>query len=190
MILFDFPGNHTDEVLKIILKIAEERVIDYLVFPSTTGDTARKISRFGIGKDIKPIIVTHHIGFNIDGEDEMAAGVRERLRKMNIPVLTATHLFAGLDRAFRKQFGGIYPAEIVAMTLRMFSEGIKVAVEIAVMAADAGLVPVNIPIISTGGTDRYIDSAVVIKPSNSSNFFSTRILEILCMPRPVKKEVG
>ncbi len=188
MILFDFPGDHTDEVLEIILNAAKEKNIEYIVFPSTTGDTAKKVLELGVKEDIKPIVVTHHIGFNADGVDEFTPEIREKLREANIPVLTATHLFAGLDRSFRKQFGGIYPAEIVAMTLRMFSEGIKVAVEIAVMAADAGLVPVRIPVISTGGTGRNIDSAAIIKPTNSPNFFSTRVLEILCMPKSIEKE--
>lgn len=49
--------------------------------------------------------------------------------------------------------------EVIAHTLRFFGQGMKVCVEIAVMAADGGLIPPNIPILSIGGTGRGADTA-------------------------------
>jgi len=74
--------------------------------------------------------------------------------------------------------------EIIAETLRMFCQGIKVCVEISIMAADAGLIPTDSEIIAIGGTAKGVDTAVVLKPANMGNFFDLRIHEIIAMPRP------
>jgi hypothetical protein len=69
------------------------------------------------------------------------------------------------------------------MTLRMFGQGMKVACEIATMAADAGLVRTDEEIIAIGGTGRGADTAIVLQPSYTHRFFNLRIKEIICKPR-------
>ena len=64
-----------------------------------------------------------------------------------------------------------------------FGEGIKVAIEIALMAADAGMVSIQSPCISIGGTATGVDAALVLIPANAQNFFDLRVLEILAKPR-------
>lgn len=49
-------------------------------------------------------------------------------------------------------FHGVYPVEIIAAALRMFGQGTKVCVEVATMAADAGMIPSGEPVIVVGGT--------------------------------------
>jgi len=73
---------------------------------------------------------------------------------------------------------------VVAETLRMFSQGIKVCVEISIMAADGGLLPTDSEIIAIGGTETGVDTAVVLKAAHQGNFFDLRIHEIIAMPRP------
>jgi len=90
---------------------------------------------------------------------------------------------AGLDRAVRNKFGGVYPSEIIAQTLRMLGQGVKVCVEVAGMALDAGLIPYGVDVVSVGGTGRGADSAIVIAPAHSNQFFDTKIREIICKPR-------
>lgn len=118
----------------------------------------------------------------------MGHEMRENLTKKGVKVLTTTHLLAGVDRAIRNQFSGVYPAEIMAQTLRIFGQGIKVAVEIAVMALDAGLIPYGKEIVSIGGTSSGADAAIIITPAHSNNFFATEVKEIICMPRNKKLE--
>jgi hypothetical protein len=69
------------------------------------------------------------------------------------------------------------------MALRTFGQGTKVALEIAAMAADAGLVRVDEDIIAIGGTGRGADTALVLAPSYVHRFFNTRVKEIICKPR-------
>jgi hypothetical protein len=70
----------------------------------------------------------------------------------------------------------------MAWTLRTFGQGTKVAVEIALMAADAGLVRTDEEIISMGGTAKGVDTALVVRPANSYHFFDLKVREVICKP--------
>ena len=175
---------NTDDTINSALERAVELGIDHVVVASNRGDNIYKVLEKNLTLNV--VGVTHHVGFAVPGEDEMPAAVREKLRSQGVNLLTTTHLFAGVDRAVRLQFGGLYPAEIVASTLRTFGQGIKVAVEIAVMALDAGLIPYGEDVVSIAGTVRGADAAIVIKPAHSNKIFETEIREIICMPRSKK----
>jgi hypothetical protein len=169
----------TDSVITAALKRAKELDIGKLVVASSTGKTAEKLIDCGL--DV--VCVTHQIGFQRPGEDEMAPHMRKRLQDNGIKLLTTTHLMAGIDRALRMQFQGIYPSEIVATTLRMFGQGPKVCVEISIMACDAGLVGPGKDLVALGGSGDGVDSALVISPVHSQDFFKTKIREIIVKPR-------
>jgi hypothetical protein len=62
-------------------------------------------------------------------------------------------------------------------------EGTKVCVEITLMAADAGLIPVDADVISIGGSGRGADTALRIQPANAAKFFDLKIREIIAKPR-------
>jgi hypothetical protein len=75
--------------------------------------------------------------------------------------------------------------EIIAYTLRCFSQGVKVAAEITLMASDAGyVVPGGEPLIAIGGSGQGADTAVAIAPTHAQTFFDIHFLEIICMPAP------
>ena len=76
----------------------------------------------------------------------------------------------------------MYPVLLIADTLRLFGQGTKVAVEVSIMAADAGMLSGS-DIISIGGSGRGADAALVLKPAHQNNFFDLRIREIICKPR-------
>lgn len=74
-------------------------------------------------------------------------------------------------------------AETVAETLRRVSRGTKVCFEIAVMAADADLLPTDQDAVAIGGSGGGADTAVVIRPANMNRFFDLKIREFIAMPR-------
>jgi uncharacterized protein len=170
---------NTEQTVEKALIRAGELKIGHIVVASNSGKTAALFARKG------PSItcVTHHVGFTGPGVDEMEPESRLRLNEKGIKILTTTHLFAGIDRAVRNKFQGLYPSEIVATTLRMMGQGFKVCLEISVMALDAGLIPFGEEIIAVGGTGRGADTALVIMPAHSSQFFDSRVKEIICIPR-------
>jgi hypothetical protein len=59
----------------------------------------------------------------------------------------------------------------------------KVAVEIALMAADAGALDTSREAISVAGTGAGADTAIVIKPAFPRKFKEIEIREVLAKPR-------
>ena len=149
------------------------------VVASNTGFTAKHF----VNRGIHVVCVTHHVGFKSPGLDEMSPEMRKELREAGVDVLTTTHLFGNVERAITQRQGGLYPGGIISDTLRMFSQGVKVALEIATMALDAGLIPYGEPVIAVGGSGGGADSAVVVLPSHAKTFFETQVLELICKPR-------
>lgn len=182
IVYFSSPGEeNTDIVLTLAKKRAEELGIKDIVVASTRGFTGAKASEIFKGYNL--VVVTHHAGFREPGRQELLEENRRIIEANGGKIFTGTHIFAGVERAIRSKFNTAYPAEIMAQTLRLFGEGMKVAVEIIAMAADAGLIPVDRDVISIAGTGRGADTAIVIQPANSSRIFDMIIKEIIAKPR-------
>jgi hypothetical protein len=183
-LLFDKGGpQNTDETLAAARKRAGELGITKAVLATSTGETALKALDAFEGTGIDLIGVTLHAGYwdIFEPPDaEKVAAARER----GATILTATHALMGsVESAVKDKFGGIPPAELVAYTYYTFSQGMKVAVEVAMMAADAGLLGGAEEIIAIGGTGRGADTAVVLKPAYTTSFFDLNVREVLAMPR-------
>ena len=72
--------------------------------------------------------------------------------------------------------------DLVCRKRLIFGRGMKVACEISLMAADAGLVRTGEDVITIAGTGSGADTALVLSPVNSRDFFDLRVKEILCKP--------
>jgi hypothetical protein len=73
-------------------------------------------------------------------------------------------------------------AEAMAMVLRTVCQGMKVAVEITMMACDAGLVARGEEVLVVTGTRRGADTAVVAIAASSQQLQDLHITEIICKP--------
>jgi len=164
--------------MELSVRKAKELSIRHVVVASNSGDTARLF----LDKGLEVVCVTHHVGYRNPGEDEMLLEVRQELQERGVKILTTTHLFGGIERGYNAKFSGFGPNYVTASTLRMFGQGTKVAIEVAVMALDAGLVPYGEDIIGIGGSGRGADTAVVLRPAHANRFTETVIREIICKP--------
>lgn len=181
IVYFAEPGKeNTDEVLRLARRRAEELGIKSILVASTTGDTALKAME--VFKGARVVVVSHFTGMTEPNVQEFTEENRQKLLSAGVPLLTTTHTFSGLGRAMRKKFKMYLFEEVVANTLRMFGQGMKVVCEITLMAADAGLVRTDEDIIVIGGAGQGADTAVVLKPVNSEDFFDLKVREILCKP--------
>ena len=183
---FYMPGpENTEETVRIAVREAVERQISHIVVASNTGATAFALAEEGrrLNYSGKLICVTHVYGFKENGENELSDENRNELEKQGIRVCTAAHILSGVERGLSRKFQGIYPVEVIAHTLRMLGQGMKVCVETAVMALDAGLIPFGKPIIALSGSERGADTASLLTPGYSSSVLDTKIHEILCKPR-------
>lgn len=171
---------NTEVTFEAALRRAEELGIKDIVVASTRGGTGVKAVDFFKGYNV--VVVTHSQGFREPGKQELSDENREKIEAGGGKVLTTGHALGGVSRAMRRKFNTLGPAELVANTLRMLGQGMKVVVECAAMAADSGLIPMDGDVISIGGTGRGADTAVVMKPAHISDIFDTYVREIIAKP--------
>jgi hypothetical protein len=172
-----------DEFEKVLLKArerAEDLGVKTVLVASSSGRTGVRVVEFF--KGYRVVVVTHSTGFSSPDNQELTADNRERILRGGGLILTTTHAFGGLGRSVRRKMGTYQADEIVANTLRIFGQGTKVAVEIALMAADSGLISVKEDVISIGGTGGGADTALVLRPANVQDFFDVKVHEIICKP--------
>jgi hypothetical protein len=178
---FESAGkSNTQQVLEQAYQRAKDLGIEEIILPATKGDTA--LSAVKLFSGFKVTVVTYHCGFKKPFENRMEDDVKKDLIEKGATLVTATHALSGLEKSLAKKNQGIYPVLIIADTLRLFGHGTKVAVEVSLMAADAGALSGN-DVIALGGSSRGVDAALVIKPAHSNSLFDLRIREIICKPR-------
>ena len=178
---FDKPGkDNTEQTLAYALERGKALGLKEVVVASTTGETAYKAMEVFDG--FRLTVVTYHCGFKEPFKNRMADDVRKDIEGKGIRVISSSHALSGVERSVAKKHGGVYPVLLIADTLRLFGQGTKVAVEVSIMAADAGALSGN-DIISIGGSGGGADSALILKPAHQNNFFDLRIREIICKPR-------
>jgi hypothetical protein len=179
---FGQPGRqNTARTLEIARQRADQLGVRTVLVATTQGETGVRAAQRFRGYDV--VVVTHATGFAGPNTQELTEENRAAIESAGAQILTCQHALGGVSRAVRKKWGTYAIDEIVAQTLRIFGEGMKVCVEIALMAADAGLVPVGEPCIAIAGTGRGADTAVVLIPANVQQFFDLRVMEVLVKPR-------
>jgi len=176
------PGN-TDYAIQAARGRAEELGIRHLVVASNSGETGLKVYESFKDLGANMVVVTLHAGrWPVYRPPD--ARKLERLREGGVRVLTCTHALLGnVEMAIRERFGGLQPSELIAQTYYTISQGMKVVVEITLMAADANLIPVTEEVMAIAGTGGGADTVAILKPSYTNRFFDVEIREIVAMPR-------
>jgi uncharacterized protein len=172
---FETSGTeNTEETLRLAIERAKARGIKKIILASTRGETARLAMEKVAGTGVKMVVVPHQYGFG-PGQRFDPELVKE-LEKKGHKVHFSTMLF------HTDNFYGEKAPTIIANTLRAFCQGMKVAVEIILMAADGGCVAIGEQVIAVTGTGRGADTAVVAIASTSTQFSDFHVTEIICKP--------
>ena len=180
-IYFDKPGKeNTSRTLQLAVERANQLNLNTILVATTFGESGKLAAQAFKGKNV--IVVSHAYGFKGPNTQELTPENREAIKASGGTILTCQHAFGGVNRAIRKQLDTAAPDDIIANTLRIFGEGMKVVAEIAMMAADAGLVLVGEPVLCIAGTGHGADLAAIILPANTYAFFDLKILEVICRP--------
>ena len=186
---FARPGrDNTDRTLELANARARALGLRTALVATNTGDTAVRASR--VLQGVQVIAVTHSTGFAEPNVQELLPENRTVIEAAGGRVLTCQHALGGVNRAVRKKLGTYQLDEIISFTLRLFSQGIKVVAEISLMAADAGLVRTDVPVLAIAGSGGGADTAAVMLPTNAQTFFELKILEIICRPSPEHPAFG
>ena len=183
-LVFETYGDHnTGPTLQIAKERATELGIKQVVVASSHGGTASQAQAVFAPLGIKVIAVSICHSWESEGwimtEEERAS-----LEKLGVIVHTGIHALGdGVGSAFSEKYGGRSAEEVVRDTLYRFSQGMKVAVECLLMAADAGLLDMSQEVISIAGTSSGADTAIVCKPAYPRTFLQLEIREVLAKPR-------
>jgi hypothetical protein len=176
------PVN-TEKTLEIARERAKQLGIKDIVVASTHGGTALKAAKSFKDMKVNIVAVTISEAFGKEGW-VMTKEERRKLEAEGIKVLTCSHALGdGVAASLAGKHGGISMEQIVTETLYRFSQGMKVCVEIVLMAADAGLIGVDKEVISIAGSGEGADTAIVVKPTYPRKFDELEIREILAKPR-------
>ncbi|MDI6739668.1 MAG: pyruvate kinase alpha/beta domain-containing protein [Candidatus Edwardsbacteria bacterium] len=179
---FDQPGPaNTGATLKLAKARADELGIKTIMVATTSGATGVKAAELFKGYEL--VVVTHSTGFSAKDVQELTAENRQKIEQSGAKILTCQHTLGGIARAVRFKLKTYQLDEIIAYTLRTMGQGFKVCCEIALMAADAGLVSVKREAVSIGGTGQGADTAVALTPVNAQDFFDLKVHEVICKPR-------
>ncbi len=181
IIYFDQSGReNTARTLEIAQARTRDLDIQTIIVASTTGYTGALASELFKGRNV--VVVTHAQGYAGPNTQELTDENRKKIESNGAVIVTAQHTFGGVNRAVRNKLNTYQLDEIVADVLRMFGPGMKVMMEISMMAADAGVVKVGEPAMVIAGSHRGADMASILVPANSPDFFDIRMLELLCIP--------
>jgi hypothetical protein len=193
---FDGPGpENTTLVIKGVRERIKELGIKYVVVASDTGTTAIKVAEALKDLKVKVICVTSYPGIRIAYPKGpwvvIADDVKSRLKELEVKILEETPwIFKGVtfDAVF---LGRAAPSwAIHEFISRVMGYGFKVALEITLLAAEAGVIPPDEEVITISGTGWLgggADYALVIKPSVVQKMSDLKegleVREIIAMPR-------
>ena len=177
IVYFEKSGKeNTAEVIELVLERAKLRNINRIVLASTRGYTAKSFLDAVEGKDINLVVVPWQFNFKKEGGNPFPQELVKELQEKKHMVHFGTMLFH-TDNLY-----GTNTPKALANVLRVFGQGMKVCVEITMMACDGGCIKMGEKVIVVAGTGSGTDFAVVATAASSTNITSLRINEIICKP--------
>ena len=187
---FRYSGEtNTGNLLREARDRALKRKIGTAIIPSETGLSALKAIDVFQYSGIQLVVVTHYPDRVSGPRGDIPIGINrpeyeERRKKIigaGVEIVQGTRPFvppSRIDWTWNSMEG------MIDATLELFGSGTKIAIEVAVMATDAGKVKPGDEIISCGGTYKGLDTALIVRTSNSHKFFEQfEVREIIAKPR-------
>jgi hypothetical protein len=175
IVYFEKPGReNTAEVIVLVKEKARARGISKVVLASTRGGTARAAADAFQGTELRLVVVPWQFGFGDQQPfpQELVAELEAKGHRVHF----GTMLFHTED------LYGTKTPKVMANLLRIFGQGIKVCVEIIMMACDGGCIEEGEKIIAMAGSAGGADTAVVASAAPSNKMAALRIHEIICKP--------
>lgn len=197
IVYFDEPGpQNTDAVVDAVRERLRDLGIKHVVVASERGETALKIAKAMKGLNVNVVCVSGYAGIRkVEGRSwpDIKGRTKEELERLGVKILNETPWIFKSSAIDYQFLGEASPSCIVHKVLsRLMGYGFKTAVEVTLLAADAGAVPIDQEVIAVAGTG-YLgggaDCAVVVRPSVLPDAFfisvekGIEIREIIAIPR-------
>lgn len=175
------PAN-TDRTIACAVACCRDQSIGKIVVASSSGETALKVREVA-DPALDVIAVTYGAGSRFVEEVAAFNANRTRLEASGIKIVRGIHALSATERTFENKYATkLIPLNLVSDSLRMLGQGMKVCVEVAIMAAEHGFITPDEDVVVIGGSGAGADTAVVLKPAYAAAMFDLRIRQILCKP--------
>lgn len=187
---FENPGEeNTDFVVEAVKKYIDKYGPKDVVVASTSGLTALKFAKV-LKNKTKIICVTEGAYRREWGYEYpcMDSKIKRELEEMGVIVLDKISyiLHGSLYELSKYSFPTL--ETVFKDTLYAFGQGMKVAVEIAIIAVEYGVLEPFKDVIAVGGSGKGADTAIVLRATYAGTVFSKdkekrlEIREIIAMP--------
>ena len=182
IIYFEKSGKlNTEETLNLAVERAIARGIQKIIIASTTGNTARLLADKLIGTNITMVVIPHQ--YTQERPQRFQLELIPILEKQGHSVHFSTMLFHTWD------LYGVAIPRVMAVLLRTFCQGMKVCVEITLMAVDGGCIASGEKVVAIAGDGGGADTAVTALAASSRDLPNLHIIEIICKPVQTKQRV-
>ncbi|MFH2011483.1 MAG: hypothetical protein ABIJ37_02070 [Pseudomonadota bacterium] len=175
IVYFEKTGEiNTQQVLSLVKERGQTRAIKKVVLASTRGETARTFAKAFEGLGVELVVIPWQFGFR--DTHPFPLELIAELKGMGHQVNFGTMLFHTDD------LYGTKTPQVMANLLRIFGQGIKVCVEIIMMACDGGCIETGEKVIAVAGSGRGSGTAVIATAAPSTKLNQLKIHEIICKP--------
>ena len=191
---FDEPGEgNTQFVIEAVAQRVEIDGIGKVIIASTSGETAAQFARKLKGK--AELICVSEAPYRREWGEEwpcLKQEFRQELEKLGVIIIDkAPYVFHNsvLEAA---RWAAIFPERLVKETLYCFGQGMKVAVEVALIGVSCGYVTPYEDVIGVGGSGKGADTAIVLRATHPASLFDKdpakrlEVKEIIAMPTSKK----
>jgi hypothetical protein len=187
---FDEPGEgNTQWVIEAVSQRLEAGGIRKVIVASTSGGTAAKFARSLKGM-VELICVSQAPYLREWGQEWpcLKQKFRRQMERLGVAIIDrAPYVFHNsvLEAA---PWSDAFPERLVKETLYCFGQGMKVAVEVVLMAVSCGYVTPFEDVIGVGGSGKGADTAIVLRATYPACLFDKdpakrlEIKEVIAMP--------
>jgi len=168
----DYGPENTESVIEAVSKKIDDTGIRTVVLASSSGQTAIKFAR-KLEEKADIIAVSWR---------KMPTKNVNQLKDMNVKICNFEDYLPlhkkGMDQ--------------IRNTLYLFGQGMKVCVEVALIAVDKGMIAKGQEVITVSGTDTGADTAAIIKATSTDEMLGPKIedrlevREVFALPRKKK----
>lgn len=180
-IYFKKPGDsNTATCLNLVKAEVEDNGFKYVIVASTTGETGIVFADALKGLDADLMVISYGNG---EQKDSMPPEIRQKIINKGATLFNAPSLSFNIDRSLGSECQKCSPSSIIANTLSIFGQGMKVCCESVLAAVDGGLIAEGIEVLCVAGTISGADTVAVVRATSSKNFRELRVREMLARPR-------
>lgn len=176
--------------MEAVRKSVEQTGIRYVLVASTSGKTAVEFARALQGK--AKVICVPESPYRREWGDEwpcLDPENRKLLKKLGATIVDRVSYVFHSSFLEGARWDTLFPERLVKETLYCFGQGLKVAVEVALMTVDCGYLEPYQDVIAVGGSTAGADTAIIVRATYPATIFSKdpqkrlEIREIIAMPR-------